>query len=90
MIGSGSYVSLDTANNMLGEQEVASAVLLKLDKPDAIIGKSLTGNEPGGFGNQPDQEQETYEQLMGTATTSIAVLILFADCWDWLSFITHQ
>ena len=31
MTGSGSYVSLGTANNLLGDREVASAVLLKLD-----------------------------------------------------------
>ncbi|HBQ27182.1 MAG TPA: hypothetical protein DD791_12370, partial [Syntrophomonas sp.] len=31
MTGSGSYVSLSTANNLLGEQDIASTVLLKLE-----------------------------------------------------------
>ncbi len=79
MIGSGSYVSLDTANNMLGEQEVASAVLLKLDKAQMpSLENRLQEMSRVGSVTSPTQEQETYEQLMGTATTSIAVLILFA------------
>ncbi|HHV16513.1 MAG TPA: ABC transporter permease [Gelria sp.] len=79
MIGSGSYVSLDTANSMLGEQEVASAVLLKLDKAQMpSLENRLQEMSRVGSVTSPTQEQETYEQLMGTATTSIAVLILFA------------
>ena len=79
MIGSGSYVSLSTANHLLGEQELASAVLLKLDaaRMPAVENRLQTMNGISSI-TSPAQEKETFEQLMGTATTSIAVMILFA------------
>ncbi len=79
MTGGGSYVSLGTANSLLGEQEVASAVLLKLDAAQMIsVEKRLQEMSRVSSVTSPAQEQETYEELMGTASTSIAVMILFA------------
>ncbi len=79
MTGSGSYVSLGTANNLLGEREVASAVLLKLDAAQMpSVENRLQEMSRVSSVTSPAQEQETYEELMGTATTSIAVMILFA------------
>jgi putative ABC transport system permease protein len=79
MTGSGSYVSFSTINGLLGEQELASAVLLKLDAAQMpSVENRLQEMSRVASVNSPARERETFEQLMGTTTTSIAIMILFA------------
>lgn len=79
MTGSGSYISLNTANQLLGEQEVVSAVLLKLDaaQMQSVENRLQEMNRVSSV-TSPAREQETLEQLLGTTITSVAVMILFA------------
>lgn len=79
MTGSGSYISLKTANRILREQEVVTAVMLKLDAPamPAVVSR-LEGIRGVNSVSSPVQEREALEQLMGTMVASIGVMILFA------------
>lgn len=79
MTGTGSYVSLNTANRIVGEPETITAVLLKLDAAEM---KSVEGRlQEMSMVNSvtsPARERETFEQLMGTMIASIGIMILFA------------
>lgn len=79
MTKSGSYISLNTANRLLGEQEVASAVLLKLDAAEmkSVEGRLQEMSRVSSV-TSPAREQKTFEQLLGTMWISIAFMILFA------------
>lgn len=79
MTGSGSYISLVTANQLLGEQEVASAVLLKLDRPrmESVEERWQEMNRVSAVISSA-QEKETFAKLMGSARASIGIMILFA------------
>ena len=84
MTGTGSYVSLNTANRLLGEQEVVTAVLLKLDKAqmksfeDRLQGMSRVSSVMSSA-----REQETFAELLGTMRSSLGIMILFAVLQDW-------
>lgn len=79
MTGSGSFVSLTTANRLLGEQNVATSVLLKLDAVEMkSVENRLRQMSRVTSVTSPAQERETFEQLLGTARAAIAFMMLFA------------
>lgn len=79
MVGSGSYVSFATASKLLGEQELISAVFLKLDADNmpAVEERWQEMNQVAVI-SSPAREQESFKKLMETARASIAIMILFA------------
>jgi putative ABC transport system permease protein len=79
MTGSGSFVSLTTANRLLGEKDVVSSVLLKLDAAEmSSVEERIRDMGRVASLTSLSQEREAFEQLLGTAAASIAFMMLFA------------
>lgn len=79
MSGSGSYISWETANRLLGESQAVSAVMLKLDRPEM---KSVETRlyEMTGVSSvlSPQREQAAFLQYMDTIIVFIAIMVLMA------------
>lgn len=79
MTSTGSYVAFTTANRLLGEREVSSAMLLKLDAAvmPAVEERLHHMNGVSSVMN-PRREQETFVQMLDSMVYSIGVMILLA------------
>ncbi len=79
MTSSGSYISWDTANHLLGESQVVSAVMLKLDGAEM---KSVENrlHDINGVSSvmSPRREQSALLQYMDTIIAFIAIMVLMA------------
>ncbi|NLV16624.1 MAG: FtsX-like permease family protein [Syntrophomonadaceae bacterium] len=79
MTGAISYVSLETANRLLGERQLVTAAMLKLDAPVMpSLEKRLKEMSRVGSVVSFSQERAVYEKLMGTVWVSIGVMLMFA------------
>lgn len=79
MSGAGSYVSLATANHLLGETGISTAVLLKLDDREMpVVEKRLLAMNGVSSVTNPSREQESFLQMMDSMIYFIAVMVLMA------------
>ncbi|NLB17196.1 MAG: FtsX-like permease family protein [Syntrophomonadaceae bacterium] len=79
MTGAISYVSLETANRLLGERQLVTAAMLKLDAPVmSSVEKRLKDMSRVSSVVSFSQERAVYEKLMGTVWVSIGIMLLFA------------
>jgi len=79
MSGSGSYVSWKTANRLLGENQVVSAVMLKLDRQEMkSVEKRLYEMNGVSSVMSPQKEQAGFLQYMDMIIAFIAIMVLMA------------
>lgn len=79
MSGSGSFISWETANRLLGESRVVSAVMLKLDRPEMKeVEKRLYEMTSVSSVMSPQREQAAFLQYMDTIIVFIAIMVLMA------------
>jgi len=79
MTSSGSYVSWQTANRLLGESQAVSAVMLKLDAPEMKDVESRL-HDMNGVSSvmSPMREQSAFLQYMDTMIAFIVIMVLMA------------
>jgi len=74
-----SYISYDTANQLLGESQVITAVMLKMDAPEVPAVEARLQEMPKVSSvMSPAREQESFLQLLDTMLYFILVMIMFA------------
>lgn len=79
MSGSGSYISWETANRLLGESQLVSAVMLKLDRPEMKnVESRLYAMNGVSSVMSPQREQAAFLQYMDTMIAFIVIMVLMA------------
>lgn len=79
MTSTGSYISLSTANQLLGEREVSSGVMLKLDAAEMEnVERRLQDMNGVSSVMSPAREQASFAQFMDTMILFISIMILMA------------
>ncbi|HAA09559.1 MAG: ABC transporter permease [Syntrophomonadaceae bacterium] len=79
MTGSGSFVSWDTANRLLGENQVVSGVMLKLESPEmSEVESRLYAMNGVSSVMSPQREQAGFVQYLDTMIVFIVIMVLMA------------
>ena len=79
MTSTGSYVSYSTANRLLGEQEAATAVMMKLDAARIkTVEERLQEMSRISSVTSLAQEQGSFAELLGSTRSTIGMMLLFA------------